>query len=72
MKMTSLMMKLMVVLDGGQEYIVAFLINIVRTNVTMDGEDFNNLRSFEQKLYVEMLTSSTTTKNLRKLLNHWN
>jgi hypothetical protein len=48
------------------------LINIVRTNVIVDGEDSNNLPSLEQKFDVEMPTSSTTTKNLRKVLNHWN
>jgi hypothetical protein len=65
----TLMMKLMVVLDWGEESTSTSLINIVKTSVTIDGENFNIIPSLKQKYYVKMPTNLIPIEYLKKMLN---
>jgi len=53
----TLMMKLMVVVNWAEESTTTSLINIVKTSVTIDGENFNIIPSLKQKYYVKMPTN---------------
>lgn len=62
----TLMMKLMVVLDWGEESTTTSLINIVKTSVTINGENFNIIPSFKQKYYVKMPTNLIPIEEFQK------
>jgi hypothetical protein len=73
----------MVVLDCGEESTTISLINIVKTSVTINGENFNIIPSFKQKYYVKMPTNLIPMEEFEKGLepnmvdldqenyNHW-